>query len=322
MGTVAVLIGVGGDNLTSFLWAGTGMCAAQEHMHPIFRLARAPASALQGCPPAGSQSHPCRPIRAGWRAWRAVAVVPSRLQGAPPGSAAAACRPASWAVVHPPLSHPPPFGLRQASISDSALRYALFFAFFLGHLVFCGWSAVAPPILNSWSHTGWYSAYNSIWPRNRGAGRGPGRGCGRRLHTTVVCRCMHLPWPRCPSLAARQRRCPTSAPPAVRPPTPSSNPTPPWPLLRRHYLLRGSCPVERGVPVVLLDAQARVQQLQGQGPGRAAGQAGGGGGRHRAHCIFGRLTGAGRCARGSPAVWLEGLLVQQIFQKGCGVMRD
>lgn len=225
MGTVAVLIGVGGDNLTSFLWAGTGMCAAQEHMHPIFRLARAPACALQGCPPAGSQSHPCRPLRAGWCARRAVAVVPSRVQGAPPASAAAACRPAFWAAVRPPLSHPPPFGLRQASISDSALRYALFFALFLGHLVFCGWSAVAPPILNSWSHTGWYSAYNGIWPRNRGAGRGPGRGCGRRLHAAAVCRCAHLPWPRC-SLPASAGALPAPHLPCN---PPRLLPTPPLP---------------------------------------------------------------------------------------------
>ncbi|GAB4818422.1 hypothetical protein N2152v2_005468 [Parachlorella kessleri] len=60
-------------------------------------------------------------------------------------------------------------GLYRASISDGAFGYAFFFAFFLAHLIFAGWSAVAPPVLNSWSHTGFWAA-KDIMPQNHGVG--------------------------------------------------------------------------------------------------------------------------------------------------------
>ncbi|GAB4814635.1 hypothetical protein N2152v2_001681 [Parachlorella kessleri] len=56
-----------------------------------------------------------------------------------------------------------------AAIKDSAFGYAIFFAGFMAHLVFVGWSAIAPPILNSWSHTGYWSAIRVI-SQNTGAG--------------------------------------------------------------------------------------------------------------------------------------------------------
>ncbi|KDD76807.1 secretory carrier membrane protein [Helicosporidium sp. ATCC 50920] len=52
--------------------------------------------------------------------------------------------------------------LYRASISDSALSYGLFFAFYMAHLIFTGWSAIAPPILNSKSHCGVWSGIQMI----------------------------------------------------------------------------------------------------------------------------------------------------------------
>eukprot|EP00887_Chlorella_sp_A99_P001929 scaffold18.g1929.t1 len=49
-----------------------------------------------------------------------------------------------------------------AAIKDSAFGYAVFFAGFMANLVFCIWSAVAPPILSSWSHAGFMSAISAI----------------------------------------------------------------------------------------------------------------------------------------------------------------
>jgi hypothetical protein len=47
--------------------------------------------------------------------------------------------------------------LYRASIKDSAFGYGLFFLFFASaHLIFTAWSAVAPPIINSWSHVGFW----------------------------------------------------------------------------------------------------------------------------------------------------------------------
>jgi hypothetical protein len=47
--------------------------------------------------------------------------------------------------------------LYKAATKDSALGYGLFFlTFSTAHLIFVGWSAVAPPIINSWSHTGFW----------------------------------------------------------------------------------------------------------------------------------------------------------------------
>lgn len=52
--------------------------------------------------------------------------------------------------------------LYNAAIKDSALKYGLFFLFFLAHLIFVGWSAVGPPILNKKSHTGFWIAIDLI----------------------------------------------------------------------------------------------------------------------------------------------------------------
>lgn len=98
VGTIALMIGVGGDNLSSFLWAAI---------------------------------------------W-AVGGVPGAF--------------VLWYMR-----------LYNAAIKDSALSYALFFMFFMAHMVFVGWSAIAPPILNSWSHTGFWSA-TSVIGKNTGAG--------------------------------------------------------------------------------------------------------------------------------------------------------
>ncbi|KAL6781260.1 hypothetical protein ACKKBG_A10420 [Auxenochlorella protothecoides x Auxenochlorella symbiontica] len=49
-----------------------------------------------------------------------------------------------------------------AAMKDSAFQYGLFFAMYMAHLIFVGWSVVAPPILNSSSHTGFWEAINVI----------------------------------------------------------------------------------------------------------------------------------------------------------------
>ena len=47
--------------------------------------------------------------------------------------------------------------LYKAAMKDSAFGYGLFFlTFTTAHLIFVGWSAIAPPIINSWSHTGFW----------------------------------------------------------------------------------------------------------------------------------------------------------------------
>ncbi len=47
--------------------------------------------------------------------------------------------------------------LYKATMKDSAFGYGLFFlTFTTAHLIFVGWSAIAPPIINSWSHTGFW----------------------------------------------------------------------------------------------------------------------------------------------------------------------
>lgn len=57
----------------------------------------------------------------------------------------------------------------RASIKDSAFGYGLFFLFFsTAHLIFTAWSAIAPPILNSWSHTGFWVAVQEVRPDNSG----------------------------------------------------------------------------------------------------------------------------------------------------------
>ena len=57
----------------------------------------------------------------------------------------------------------------RASIKDSAFGYGLFFLFFsTAHLIFTGWSAIGPPILNDWSHTGFWVAVQNVRPENNG----------------------------------------------------------------------------------------------------------------------------------------------------------
>lgn len=47
--------------------------------------------------------------------------------------------------------------LYRAMMKDSAFGYGLFFLFFTSaHLIFTAWSAIAPPIINSWSHVGFW----------------------------------------------------------------------------------------------------------------------------------------------------------------------
>ena len=61
--------------------------------------------------------------------------------------------------------------LYNAAIKDSAFGYGLFFLFFTtAHLVFSGWSAVGPPILNSTSHTGWWVTVQDVYGENSGLG--------------------------------------------------------------------------------------------------------------------------------------------------------
>lgn len=38
------------------------------------------------------------------------------------------------------------------------------------HMVFTGWSVIAPPILNSWTHTGFWITIQSVFGRNTGLG--------------------------------------------------------------------------------------------------------------------------------------------------------
>ncbi|KAL4550187.1 hypothetical protein Ndes2526B_g08349 [Nannochloris sp. 'desiccata'] len=57
------------------------------------------------------------------------------------------------------------------AIKDSAFGYGSFFLFFTtAHLVFSGWSAVGPPILNSTSHTGWWVTVQNVYGENKGLG--------------------------------------------------------------------------------------------------------------------------------------------------------
>jgi hypothetical protein len=61
--------------------------------------------------------------------------------------------------------------LYQGAIKDSAFAYGTFFLTFIpAHLVFVGWSAIAPPILNSDSHTGFWVAISSVFGDNTGVG--------------------------------------------------------------------------------------------------------------------------------------------------------
>jgi len=61
--------------------------------------------------------------------------------------------------------------LYNASIKDSAFGYGLFFLFFTtAHLIFTAWSTIAPPILNSWSHTGFWITIQSVFGDNTGLG--------------------------------------------------------------------------------------------------------------------------------------------------------
>jgi secretory carrier-associated membrane protein len=61
--------------------------------------------------------------------------------------------------------------LYNAAIKDSAFGYGLFFLFFsTAHLVFTGWSAIAPPILNAKSHTGFWITIQSVYSDNKGLG--------------------------------------------------------------------------------------------------------------------------------------------------------
>lgn len=61
--------------------------------------------------------------------------------------------------------------LYHSSIKDSAFGYGLFFLFFTtAHLIFTGWSALAPPILNSTSHAGFWITVQTIFPNNAGLG--------------------------------------------------------------------------------------------------------------------------------------------------------
>ncbi len=61
--------------------------------------------------------------------------------------------------------------LYNAAIKDSAFGYGLFFLFFTtAHLVFSGWSAIGPPILNSTSHTGWWVTVQNVYGENTGLG--------------------------------------------------------------------------------------------------------------------------------------------------------
>lgn len=59
--------------------------------------------------------------------------------------------------------------LYNAAIKDSAFGYGLFFLFFTTcHLIFTGWSAIAPPILNDWSHTGFWVTLQKVMGENTG----------------------------------------------------------------------------------------------------------------------------------------------------------
>lgn len=61
--------------------------------------------------------------------------------------------------------------LYNAAIKDSAFGYGLFFLFFTtAHMIFVGWSAIAPPILNSWSHTGFWITIQTVFNQNKGLG--------------------------------------------------------------------------------------------------------------------------------------------------------
>lgn len=59
--------------------------------------------------------------------------------------------------------------LYNAAIKDSAFGYGLFFLFFTtAHLIFTGWSAIGPPILNDWSHTGFWVTLQKVMGENTG----------------------------------------------------------------------------------------------------------------------------------------------------------
>lgn len=61
--------------------------------------------------------------------------------------------------------------LYNASIKDSAFGYGLFFLFFAtAHLIFTGWSAIGPPILNSSSHAGFWITAQWVFQQNNGLG--------------------------------------------------------------------------------------------------------------------------------------------------------
>lgn len=58
--------------------------------------------------------------------------------------------------------------LYNASIKDSAFGYAIFFLGYLANVIFCAWSAIAPPIINQYSHTGFWVATEMLDSKKNG----------------------------------------------------------------------------------------------------------------------------------------------------------
>ena len=62
-------------------------------------------------------------------------------------------------------SSSPPFRyarLYNAAIKDRAITYAWFFLAFGAHLIFCGWSAIAPPIAGGNAHAGFITGVSNL----------------------------------------------------------------------------------------------------------------------------------------------------------------
>jgi hypothetical protein len=71
--------------------------------------------------------------------------------------------PGAWYLWYGRLYH--------AAIKDSAFGYGTFFLFFCtAHMVFVGWSAIGPPILNAESHAGFWIALSKEMGANTGVG--------------------------------------------------------------------------------------------------------------------------------------------------------
>lgn len=71
--------------------------------------------------------------------------------------------PGGWLLWYGRLYH--------GAIKDSAFAYGTFFLTFIpGHMVFSAWSAIAPPILNATSHTGFWVTISSVYGDNHGVG--------------------------------------------------------------------------------------------------------------------------------------------------------